>query len=105
MDKDEYSKRVTEMDARHKKERDALVIEYAKANNPYKVGDILKTDNGTIIRVEKITYSRGSTFLSESPFPYCNYEGPALKKDLTPRKVSPTRGYITQPRVKEKLSE
>lgn len=101
MTNEEYDKRKAEMATRHRKEDTALAIQFAKENNPYKVGDILMDDSGKIIRVERITYSQGYY----GNYPYCNYEGPALKKDLTPRKVSPTRGTICQPRVKEKLSD
>lgn len=104
MDKDEYKKRVAEMEARHKKESNDLAIEYAKANNPYEVGDILTDGRGTTIQVDRICYSRGTTWGGYSEFPFCVYEGALLKKDLTPRKASPLRDSISQPNVKEKLT-
>lgn len=104
MDKDEYKKRVAEMEARHKKESDDLAEEYAKANNPYKVGDILTDGGDRTIQVDRIRYSRGTTWGGYSEFPFCVYEGLRLKKDLTPRKVSPFRDSISQPYVKDKLT-
>lgn len=104
MDKEEYKKRKAEMEARHKQEEIDLAIEYAKANNPYKVGDILTNGRTAIIRVERIKYSRGSTWGGYSEFPFCVYEGTVLKKDLTPRKVSPFKDGIIQPGVKAKLT-
>lgn len=101
MTNEEYDKRKAEMATRHRKENDALAIQFAKENNPYKVGDILMDDIGQIIRVERITYTQGYY----GKYPYCNYEGPALKKDFTPRKVSPTRRTIAQPRVKKRLGD
>ncbi len=103
MDKEEYKKRVAEMEARHEKESLDLAIAYAKANNPYSVGDIL-TDGRATIRVERIKYSRGSIWGGFTEFPFCVYEGTALKKDLTPRKVSPFRDRIIQTNVKAKLT-
>ncbi len=99
MNKDEYKKRVAEMEARYNKERLALAKAYADANNPYSVGDIL-TNGTTIIKVERIRYAQRSGY---SEFPLCIYEGTALKKDLTPRKVQPLRGQLYQTQVKEKL--
>lgn len=102
MNKDEYKKRVAEMEARHTKEKLDLAKAYADANNPYYVGDIL-TDGRVTIRVERIKYSLGSTWGGYSECPFCVYEGTALKKDLTPRKVSPLKDHIIQTQVKEKL--
>lgn len=104
MDKEEYKKRKAEMEARHEQEKKDLAIAYAKANNPYKVGDILTDGRGRTIQVDRICYSRGTTWGGYSEFPFCIYEGAVLKKDLTPRKASPFRDSISQPHVKEKLT-
>ncbi len=57
-----------------------LAIEYARANDPNKVGDIV-TDGTIIIKIEK----RITSLNYEKPESV--YEGFTLKKDLTPTKV------------------
>lgn len=72
----------------------------ADSNNPYKVGDIIKDDKGSIIQIEHIMYSYGY----EDDIPFCVYEGISLKKDLTQRKVNPLREKLFQSRVIAKLN-
>lgn len=100
MNKDEYNRRMAEIEARYKNEKNALMLECAKSNNPYRIGDILKSDTGTIIQVERMTvnppYSDG--------LPSCTYHGTALTAKLKPRKVSPKKLTIHQSRVEAKLN-
>lgn len=92
MTKQEYDERLATLKKQFEQAKNDLAIEFAKSNNPYKVGDILSCESRkVIIRVEKITYR-----YSYDGTPYCVYNGPALKKDLTPRKVSPLSDSIGQ---------
>ncbi len=80
MNKEEFKLSLKELEAKHKKERNDLMVKYALANNPYKEGDILQ-NHSTTIKVEKIKVTIG---LYDDPS--CIYIGPELKKDLTPKK-------------------
>lgn len=60
------------------------MIEFAKANNPYKIGDIVKDHIGKL-KIEKISYFM---FYSQ---PSCIYYGVELKKDGTPCKIQSGR--------------
>lgn len=92
MTKQEYDERLAALKKQFEKAKIDLAIEFAKSNNPYKEGDILSNaSRKVIIRVEKITFR-----YSYDGTPICVYEGPALKKDLTPRKVSPISDAIWQ---------
>lgn len=91
MTKQEYEERLAALKKQFEKDKNKLSVEFAKSNNPYKVGDILSSGRGVIIRVEKISYR-----YSYDGTPYCVYSGTALKKDLTPRKVSPLTDVICQ---------
>ncbi|NJO63170.1 MAG: hypothetical protein HC836_34615 [Richelia sp. RM2_1_2] len=72
-----------------------LQIQFAKANNPYKVGDILQ-DNYKIGRVTSIV-----TYLSKEP--QMIYKVVLLNKDLTEKKKN-NIGQIFQQNVKAKLN-
>lgn len=69
-------------------------LQYAKANQLYKCGEIL-VGRGRTIRVENIRYNLGEN-------PQAVYYGSALRKDLQPRKVQETIG-LWQEDVKEKI--
>ncbi len=92
MTKQEYDERLAALKKQYEKAKNDLAIEFAKSNNPYKVGDILSNGRRNVtISVEKITYRYGY-----DGTPYCVYHGTALKKDLTPRKVNPLTDAIHQ---------
>jgi hypothetical protein len=57
----------------------ALAREYALANNPVKIGDVV-SDSSTTIKVEEIRV------LIDWSKPSCFYIGAELKKDGTPKK-------------------
>ena len=69
----EYTARRLEIQEKHKAELNALAVEFAKANNPVKVGDVL-TDHFERIVVDDIVI-----FMSRTN-PECIYHGYVLTK-------------------------
>lgn len=88
--KEDYRERLDELKDEYKKKRKALYKEFALANNPVKVGDIIE-DNHKIIKVESIGYS----ISSETFHPTCCYQGSELNKDRVTLKSS-MKGIIWQ---------
>lgn len=80
MSKEEYDLKVRLLEKELKDKKLELAKEYALANNPIKVGDII-TDHYHTIKVERI----GTAIVIGSPYPACVYSGVQLKKDGTPR--------------------
>jgi len=72
---EEYNLGVKKIDEGAIKAKSALAKEYANANNPYKIGDVIK-DHICSIRIEKIGYIIGSY----SRLPECIYNGVVLLK-------------------------
>lgn len=81
MNKEDYFKRLKELETEYKKSIRQLAYDYALANNTIQIDDIIE-GNGYIIQVKKIFPCK--TFLSD--FPECFYKGIQLKKDLKPMK-------------------
>ncbi len=81
MTKEDYKKRLEEINYKASKEREKVHVEYANSNNPYKKGDILQ-DHCQIIIVEEIKY--GMTSFNDECI--CNYRGTKLTKKLQPFK-------------------
>lgn len=69
--------------------------EYAMANNPYKIGDIIEDHIGRI-KIEKISF--GYSFPHETP--ECIYYGIEVKKDNTPKKKQDLNRKIFQSNIK-----
>lgn len=80
MTSEEFENSVKVLKEKHKNEMNSLKKEYAFANNPYKIGDVISGNTGTI-RIDKITVG-----ISLDGIPLCVYHGLELKKDLTPTK-------------------
>ncbi len=99
MTKEEYQDRIKQIDAKHKKMKTDLAIEYAKSNNPYKVGDIVEDHIGKI-RIERICISKIII-----DYPCCTYYGVELKKDGTPCKRQTNRGIHQSNILKENNNE
>ncbi len=87
--KEEYKKQLAELEARHKKERHAVISAFALSQNTHNIGDIIK-DHTDTIKIDKILPS-----LTLGGYPECVYYGPLLKKDGTPKKNG-NRGSIYQ---------
>ena len=85
----EYKEKQKELKAEYTKKEQALDIEFANANNPYKVGDIV-TDHIGSIEVERISY--GYSFNS---MPCVIYIGTELKKDGTKKKNDSVRNVYS----------
>jgi len=79
MDLEEYILREKEIRKEADDKLRELAREYAFSNSSVKVGDIV-ADHFCKIRVEKIR------LWFDRRAPSCLYEGPELRKDLTPRK-------------------
>lgn len=59
-----------------------LYVQFAKENNPVKIGDVVSTyDNKFILKVDQIQFCKGVSS------PVCCYYGTRLKKDGTPHKI------------------
>lgn len=93
MKKEEYEKAVKSEKDSHAEKLRKLAREYAFANNPYRVGDIV-TDHYQTIVVEKIRFSMGFNV------PYCTYTGAQLTKKRVPR-VDGQVGTVHQPHIVE----
>jgi len=81
MNLEEYKSNIYELEKKHKLELNALHIEYAKANNPYKIGDIIQ-DHYCKIEIESIKVT-----INAYRHPYCFYTGIKLNKDNTKNKL------------------
>nr|DAF67732.1 MAG TPA: hypothetical protein [Caudoviricetes sp.] len=53
MTEKEYDDRLSQIEKEYKKAKENLVIECAKSNNPYNIGDIITNGCGIIIKIEK----------------------------------------------------
>ena len=96
MTKKEFQEAKRKIDIEYNRKLDNLYIEYAKSNNPYKIGDIV-SDNLHTIRIEKITVS-----IMFNNMPCCVYHGPELEKDLSPKKRQ-LNNPVWQTNIKDKL--
>lgn len=83
---EEYKEKVQLIHEEKERAIGKLNIEFAKANNPYKVGDKVTDHIGTIL-IEKISVSAGAY----NRLPCCVYFGPELKKDGEPKKSNAKR--------------
>jgi len=83
MTKEEYNKKILDLEIELKEQKRKLGREYAFSNNKYSIGDIIK-DHKATIRIEKIQWTNSLSG------PECVYWGTILKKDLTPRKDGKT---------------
>lgn len=81
MKKEEYKKKKKIIDQTHKIKLNNLAREYAKKNNPVKIGDII-TSNCDTIRVDWIGFK--ASYMTDLPM--CIYSGPKLTKKGVPFK-------------------
>ena len=84
MTQEEYEKNIELLERRHNIERNKLHKEYAYANNPYSIGDIIESTTSHLLRIEGIAV--GFRYMCD--IPECIYRGVRIrKKDLTPFKT------------------
>jgi hypothetical protein len=76
MTKEEYNTKLKKFKKDFEDAKLQVAKEYAKSNNPYKIGDVV-TDHMGSIKIEKIG------FWITAEFPECMYSGIELKKDGT----------------------
>jgi len=81
MTQQQYDAAINSLYTEYEQKKKKVAEEYAFANNPYKIGDVISDHIGTII-IEKIRFS----FPFGSKYPCCVYVGTQLKKDGTPHK-------------------
>jgi hypothetical protein len=94
MTKEEYNKKMRSIEENAEKEIDAVRVQYARANNPIKIGDVITDHFSQVtIRVESITFR-----CSGYRYPYCMYSGTRLTKKGTPFKSAQLR-KVPQPNV------
>jgi hypothetical protein len=82
MDKETYLKELKELESEFEKNKQNHAKNYAMANNPYKIGDII-TDNIGTIKIDTIQYV---LHYFNDPLPQCVYHGQELKKDKSLKK-------------------
>lgn len=85
----EYKEKQKELKDEFYKKEQALDIEFAKANNLHKVGDIV-TDHIGSIEVERISYGYSIDYI-----PCVIYIGTELKKDGTKKKNGSVRSVYS----------
>lgn len=91
MTKEEYIARLEEIKKKCQKEVNELGVEYAKSNNPHKVGDTIKDHMGAMV-IERVQTVLSAFVQISFNIPVCRYYGVQLKKDGTPMKrQDPTR--------------
>ena len=102
MNKEDYFKRLKELETEYKKSIRQLAYDYALANNTIQIDDIIQ-GNGYIIQVKKIVPCMPS--LSDEP--ECFYKGTQLKKDLKPmkRQDSSVSVYQSNAKIIKKVQE
>lgn len=88
MTKDEALEKISKIESRARGEINDILIEYATASNPHKIGDIIKSRSVKIM-IDKISFAKLGN-LAE-----CVYEGPQVTKKGTLCK-SGERGRIYQ---------
>ncbi len=81
MELSDYKKQQKELEENFITSKKNLAIQYTRANNPHKIGDIV-CNNDICIKVEKII-----PYLDYDK-PECIYKGSLLKKDLKPTKIT-----------------
>jgi len=81
MNYEQYQERLREVRRESEIKQRELLIEYALANNNYKIGDVFTDHIGSVL-IEKIKTHGGASYDK----PCCVYFGLELKKDGTPRK-------------------
>ena len=81
----EYKDKLQEIKNETTKKEQTLAIEYAKANNPHKIGDIVTDHVGSVI-VEKMNYT-----MTFNNIPCVVYVGSELNKDGTKKKKNSVR--------------
>lgn len=79
-----------------------LMRKYAFSNNSIEVGSIIESENGDIIRVTKIKFSRNP--LITNGLPCCVYIGDQLTRKLKPR-VNPIELRLWQDNVKKVIGD
>jgi hypothetical protein len=99
MNPEEYKIKLKKLEEEFEYSTKGLRKQYAFSNNPYKIGDII-TDNIGTIKIEKISF--GSSV--NSSFPECVYFGLELTKKLIPKKNEQKR-WIYQSYIQEKPIE
>lgn len=82
MTKQEYKDGIATLEYEFEASKKRLMANYAQSQRKFKIGDIIRHHDTTII-VEGF-----STYLAYSPMPI--YVGKELKKDLTPKKSGNT---------------
>jgi hypothetical protein len=80
MTQEVYLEKMMQIDRSYKAAKDELYKEFAYANNPYKIGDIVTDRIGTV-KIEKI-----QIYLGLHTFPQCVYTGVELTKKGEPNK-------------------
>ncbi len=102
MNKEDYFKRLKEIETEYKKNLKQLNYDYALANNTIQIDDIIE-GNGYIIQVKEVFPC--IPYLSVKP--ECFYQGIQLKKDLKPmkRQNSSVSVYQSNAKMIKKVQE
>jgi hypothetical protein len=76
----EYKHKMQVIETKYLQSKKQLYIDYAAAQRKFKIGDVIKNDNGVIIQIQK--FGTSVTFSLPQP----TYIGKELRKDLQPKK-------------------
>ena len=80
MEELDYKHKLQVIETEYLQAKRNLHIEYAKSQRKFKIGDIIESNVGTIIKVQKF----GTSISFSNPYP--TYIGIELRKDLEPKK-------------------
>ena len=102
MNKDEYFKRLKEIETEYKRNLKQLNYDYALANNTIQIDDIIE-GNGYIIQVKEVF----PCIPYLSVIPECFYKGTQLKKDLkiSKKQSIDARVYQSNAKIIKKVQE
>ncbi len=97
MTEEEYDEKLQKIEKEYAIKKHTLSINFAKSNNPYKIGDIIR-DHYETIMIDKIK----TNLASWCSYPSCVYSGILVTKKGIPFKNG-KRGTVYQDNVKEQM--
>jgi len=105
MNKKDFLAELTLIRQDYKKAKEELFLNFAEANNPYKIGDIIR-DHYHTIKIRKIKHrfpDARAIFNDGSDFPTTTYIGTELNLELSPKRIQ-RNIFMYQCNVKRKVN-
>lgn len=84
MTREDYFRKLNHIENVAKLQKAALLRQYAEENAKYKIGQIIRTHNNVIFRIDKVG-AEHAMFSAKAP--YIFYSGERMTQKLEPRKV------------------